>query len=154
MLHNPRYAGAFCSGRQRHYTDAQGKHHSINKPREEWVAPLPDAHPGYLTWQQFQANQARLADNAATHGQDRTAGPAREGPALLQGLAVRGKCGRRMTVRYHTLAAGTIVPDYLCQADGINNAVPICQSLPGAGIDTAVAALILDTLTHWHRRSH
>jgi len=147
VLHNPRYAGVFCFGRQRHYTDAAGKHHSINKPREEWVALLPDAHPGYVTWQQFEANQARLADNAAAHGQDHTAGPAREGPALLQGLVVCGKCGRRMTVRYHTLAAGTIVPDYLCQADAVNNAVPICQSMPGAGIDTAVAALLLDTLT-------
>ena len=34
-----------------------------------------------------------------------TAGPAREGPALLQGLAVCGRCGRRMTVRYHHAAA-------------------------------------------------
>ena len=44
---------------------------------------------------------------------DRTAGPAREGPALLQGLAICGRCGRRMTVRYHP-RRGVEVPDYHC----------------------------------------
>ena len=39
------------------------------------------------------------------------AGPAREGPALLQGLAICGRCGRRMTIRYHQ-RRDTLVPDY------------------------------------------
>jgi hypothetical protein len=28
ILHNPRYAGAFCYGRRREVTDVQGKHHT------------------------------------------------------------------------------------------------------------------------------
>jgi hypothetical protein len=102
VLHNPRYAGAYCYGRARHYQDAEGRHHTAVKPRDEWTALIRDAHPGYISFDQYEANLAVLAANAAAHGEDRKAGPAREGPALLQGLVVCGKCGRRMTVRYHT----------------------------------------------------
>jgi DNA invertase Pin-like site-specific DNA recombinase len=147
VLHNPRYAGTYCYGRSRHYQDADGKHHTVAKPREEWTVFIPDAHPGYISLDQYQANLATLAANAAAHGNDRKAGPAREGPALLQGLVVCGKCGRRMTVRYHTRVDGTCVPDYVCQVTGITHGIPICQFMPGAGIDAAISALILDTLT-------
>ena len=146
-LHNPRYAGAYVYGRERHYTGADGRHHTLVKPREEWLTCIQDAHPGYLSWEQFEANQATLAANAATHGEDRRAGPAREGPALLQGLVVCGRCGQRMTVRYHARAGGTVVPDYVCQAQGIATSAPICQHMQGAGVDDAVAALVLDTVT-------
>jgi DNA invertase Pin-like site-specific DNA recombinase len=147
VLHNPRYAGAYCYGRSRHYQDADGRYHTVAKPRGEWITLIPDAHPGYLSFAQYEANLAVLAANAAAHGEDRKAGPAREGPALLQGLAVCGKCGRRMTVRYHTRTDGTAVPDYVCQVTGIAHGIPICQAIPGASIDTAIAGLILDTLT-------
>ena len=106
-----------------------------------------DHHPGYRTWPQYQANQQTLAANAAAHGHNRKAGPALEGPALLQGLIICGRCGRRMTVRYHRRNDGTTVPDYVCQHDGIQNATPICQHMPGATIDAAVADLLLATLT-------
>ena len=70
-------------------------------PREEWISFIPGAHPGYITLDQYDANRARLAANAAAHGRDRAAGPPREGPALLQGIIICGTCGQRMTVRYH-----------------------------------------------------
>ena len=108
---------------------------------------IHDHHPGYLTWPQYQANQQILAANAAAHGHNRKAGPAREGPALLQGLIICGRCGRRMTVRYHCRNDGTTVPDYVCQHDDIQNATPICQHMPGAIIDAAVAELLLATLS-------
>jgi DNA invertase Pin-like site-specific DNA recombinase len=147
VLHNPRYAGAYCYGRARHYLDADGHHHTVAKDPLEWTVLIPDAHPGYISWAQYEASLARLTANAAAHGQDRAAGPPREGPALLQGIVVCGRCGRRMSVRYHTRTDHTVVPDYVCQAAGIANAIPICQYVPGASIDTAVAALLLDTLT-------
>jgi DNA invertase Pin-like site-specific DNA recombinase len=147
VLHNPRYAGAYCYGRSRHYQDADGRYHTAAKPRDQWTTLIPDAHPGYLSFTQYEANLAVLAANAAAHGEDRKAGPAREGPALLQGLVVCGKCGRRMTMRYHTRTDGTAVPDYVCQVTGIAHGIPICQAIPGAGIDAAIAGLILDTLT-------
>src|SRR5262249_54788775 len=130
----------------RHYHDAKGRYHAVAKPREEWTTLIHDAHPGYISFDQYEANLAALAANAAAHGGDRRAGPAREGPALLQGLVVCGKCGRRMSVRYHTRTDGPCVPDYVCQVTGIAHGTPICQFMPGAGIDRAISGLILDTL--------
>jgi DNA invertase Pin-like site-specific DNA recombinase len=146
VLHNPRYAGAFFYGRHTHRPAPGGKTRIVTLPRDQWTVLITDAHPGYITWAQFEANQNRLAELAAAHGPDRRHGPPREGPALLQGLAVCGVCGRRMTVRYHT-RRGTHLPDYVCQNDGIRTATAICQTIPGAGIDTAIGTLLIDTIT-------
>ena len=104
ILHNPRYAGAFTFGRHRDIKLPGGKLSRTVLPREEWISFIPGAHPGYITLDQYDANRARLAANAAAHGRDRAAGPPREGPALLQGIIICGTCGRRMTVRYHQRA--------------------------------------------------
>jgi DNA invertase Pin-like site-specific DNA recombinase len=146
VLHNPRYAGAFVYGRHTGTHGPGGKTTSHLRPREEWTVLIPDAHPGFITWTEYETNQNHLAQLAAAHGGDRRAGPPREGPALLQGLAICGTCGRRMTVRYHT-RHGVDLPDYVCQSEGIRTATPICQSIPGAAIDTAVTTLLLDQLT-------
>jgi DNA invertase Pin-like site-specific DNA recombinase len=147
ILHNPAYAGAYAYGRARHTTSLDGHHHTLSKPIDEWTVLIHDHHPGYVTWPRYQASLQVLAGNAAARGQDRNAGPPREGPALLQGLVVCGRCGRRMTVRYHTRADGTVVPDYVCQNDGIRTAQPICQHIGGAPVDTAISELILRALT-------
>jgi DNA invertase Pin-like site-specific DNA recombinase len=146
VLHNPRYAGAFFYGRHAHGRGPGGKATTRVLPREEWTVLITDAHPGYISWEQFEANQARLAANATAHGKDRRASPPREGPALLQGIVVCGKCGARMTVRYHT-RKGQQTPEYVCQSEGIQHGKAICQRIPGAGIDDAVGRLLLDTLT-------
>ncbi len=146
VLHNPRYAGAFFYGRHTHRPAPGGKTTVVTLPRDQWTVLITDAHPGYITWEQYEANQNRLAELSVAHGPNRRHGPPREGPALLQGLAVCGVCGRRMTVRYHT-RHGTHLPDYICQNDGIRTATAICQAIPGAGIDSAVGQLLIDTLT-------
>ncbi len=145
-LHNPRYAGAFAYGRRRERLAANGKKTFEVLPREQWLALIPDAHPGYISWQQYETNQKLLLANATAHGEDRAAGPAREGTALLQGLAICGRCGRRMTVRYHT-RRGVEVPDYQCMNRCIQDGGRRCQSVPGGVVDAAVATLLLDTLT-------
>ncbi len=136
-LHNPRYAGAFVYGRRRGTISANGKNSCQPLPRDQWTALIPGAHPGYITWETYEANQQTLAGNAAARGADRAAGPAREGTALLQGLAVCGRCGRRMTIRYHA-RGGTEVPDYQCMRECIDNAGPRCQTIPGGAADAAV----------------
>src|SRR6266498_1113868 len=146
VLHNPRYAGAFFYGRHTHRIGPGGKPTIHLLPREQWTVLITDAHPGYLSFAEFEANQARLAELAAARGTDRRASPPREGPALLQGLIVCGRCGTRMTVRYHTRADGQ-VPEYVCQAEGIRHGTPICQRIPGVTVDAAVARLLVDTLT-------
>src|SRR6476660_4034083 len=93
-LHNPRYAGAFVYGQRREARNpATGKKTMITLPQDQWFAFIPDAHPGYISLDQFQANQTALLSNAAAHGPEREQGPAREGSALLQGLAICGNCG-------------------------------------------------------------
>jgi DNA invertase Pin-like site-specific DNA recombinase len=144
-LHNPRYAGAFVYGRRRGTISANGKNSCQPLPRDQWTALIPGAHPGYITWETYEANQQTLAGNAAARGADRAAGPAREGTALLQGLAVCGRCGRRMTIRYHA-RGGTEIPDYQCMRECIDNAGPRCQAIPGGAADAAVGQLLLDTL--------
>src|SRR6267378_4197379 len=146
VLHNPRYAGAFFFGRsrQRHTVEARVVYERL--PREEWTALIPNAHAGYITWEDFEENQRRLRENAQANGAERRRSPPREGPALLQGLAVCGICGDRMTVRYHR-RHGTVWPTYVCQRRGIARAEPICQSLPGRDLDHAVGRVLLETVT-------
>jgi len=147
-LHNPRYAGAYFYGRRKQLTDINGHARTVVKPREQWTVLLKDTHPGYITFAQYDTNQQTLLANAAAHSDhQRSAGPAREGPALLQGLVVCGKCGKRMTVGYHARCNGELLPDYHCSREGIATGTPRCQSVCGAGVDQAVADLVLEQLT-------
>jgi DNA invertase Pin-like site-specific DNA recombinase len=146
VLHNPRYAGAFCFGRkQAQYVNGKTSH--LRMPRERWIALVQDAHPGFISFEQWEANQAALLANAQARGTERRASPPREGPALLQGMVVCGRCGGRMTVRYHQ-RRGQLFPDYLCQKESVERAAEsTCQAIPGTAVDDAVASLLLDTLT-------
>jgi len=146
VLHNPRYAGAFVHGRQRSHKTPDGRHHTRKVPQDEWEVVIPGAHPGYITWQQFQRHQQQLLEYAQAHGADRRKSPPGEGPALLQGLVVCGVCGKRMTVHYHTVQ-GRLRPQYTCQREGIEHARRLCQSIPGHGIDDAIGQLLLELMS-------
>ncbi len=146
VLHNPRYAGCFTYGRHAHTRQPSGKTTSKMLPRHEWISFIPGAHPGYITLDQYDANLAKLAGNAAAHGRDRAAGPPREGPALLQGIIICGRCGLRMTVRYHARGSQEL-PTYTCQRDGIENGRRPCALIPGHTLDERIGALLIDTLT-------
>jgi len=146
-LHNPRYAGAFCFGRTRTWKDVNGKTHCQELPREQWRFLKKEAHPGYITWEQFLSNETRLRQNHQAHGGGESkAGPPREGPALLQGLVLCGKCGRTMTVRYHQ-RGGRLTPDYICQKQCVENAHDVCQRIPGGGLDDTIGALLVESVT-------
>jgi DNA invertase Pin-like site-specific DNA recombinase len=145
VLHNPRYAGAFCFGRTRTRVWPDGKPRTQHLSREDWLALIPNLHEGYITWEEYEENQRRLHAAAQARGVDRRASPPREGPALLQGLVLCGVCGQRMTVRYH-VHRGQAHPDYLCQRASVAQAAPVCQHLPGQAIDAAVVELLLTRL--------
>ncbi len=148
VLHNPRYAGAFAYGRTRTRRTLNGVH-QIKLPQQEWYTLLPGAHPGYITWEEYQENQRRLRENAHALGPERREGPPREGPALLQGLAICGICGGRMNVAYHVRAfrPGRSVPHYFCQGRSIDSPQPVCQWVPGIPVDQAVGDLLLEIMT-------
>jgi DNA invertase Pin-like site-specific DNA recombinase len=147
VLHNPRYAGAFFFGRTRTRLGPNGKAHCLlQKDRKDWVALIPGAHPGYISWDEFEDNQRQLLECAQAHGRDRRKSPPGEGPALLQGLVLCGVCGRRMTVRYHQ-RQGQLYPEYTCQRTRIEQIDSGCQVIPGHAVDQAVEHLALETMT-------
>jgi hypothetical protein len=148
VLHNPRYAGAFAYGRTRRRRTLDGVHQR-KLPQQEWHTLLTGAHPGYITWEEYQENQRRLRENAHALGPERREGPPREGPALLQGLAICGVCGGRMNVAYHVRAfrPGRSVPHYFCQGRSIDSPQPVCQWVPGIPVDQAVGDLLLEIMT-------
>ncbi|MCZ7665386.1 MAG: recombinase family protein [Thermoleophilia bacterium] len=146
MLKNPRYTGAFVYGRSQTRRLPGGKERRRLLPREEWHTVILHAHPGYLTWEEYEQNLARLRENAQANGAERRKSPPREGPALLQGLAVCGRCGERMTVRYY-VRHKELVPEYVCQRAGIERGEPLCQRLVGAEIDRAVGELLVEAVT-------
>jgi DNA invertase Pin-like site-specific DNA recombinase len=145
VLHNPRYAGVFVFGRTRARKDMNGGCRVRPLPREEWHTFIPESHPAYISWDEYERNLKRLRENAQAIGSDRRKSPPREGPALLQGLIVCGKCGRRMTLRYHARRAG-LCPEYVCQRKGIESAEPICQRIPGADVDRVVGDMLLEVI--------
>src|SRR5690606_1909437 len=146
VLHNPRYAGAYAYGRIKWRKTVDGRTQSRKVPRDEWITLQRDAHAGYITWDQYEANERRLKECSAAYGLERRRSPPREGPSLLQGIVVCGRCGARMTVRYGG-RRGPAAPVYICQRRRIEHGEPICQSVPGRTIDATIGDLLLETLS-------
>ena len=144
MLHNPIYAGIYCYGRTQIKSTVEGKK-QVNMPVEDWHVFMPDAHPGYITGSQFDENLKKLKENSCAYGEDRRRSPAREGPALLQGIIVCGKCGNRMTVGYRQNCS-KLVPVYTCQRDRIENGAKVCQTVAGEKVDEEISELLLEML--------
>ncbi len=143
VLRNPRYTGTFVYGRMKSYKQSNGRIGVRKLPIDQWHTIIPDAHPGYITWDQYNDNLKTLRSCSRAHGKDRRNHPPGRGPALLQGLIVCGVCGLRMTLRYHS-SYGKLVPDYVCQRHGIEYGKPKCQSIPGYNIDKAIEQLLLE----------
>ncbi len=149
VLRNPRYAGAFCFGRTQARKHPDGSLHILSLPQEQWLFLIREVHAGYISWEDYEANLVQLRANRQAHGEDRRHGPPREGPALLQGLLICGRCGNRMTVGYHDVKGGKrLYPEYRCQKEYVEEGDDkCCQRLLGAGLDTVIADLLLAQLT-------
>ena len=143
ILHNPRYAGAYVYGRTKTYQRSSGGISRARRKRDQWHTLLKDAHPAYISWDEFEANQARLAANAS-----RAAGGAvREGCALLQGIVLCGQCGRNFATTYKQKATGNRTPIYVCNRDQLDYGKAICTWIAGAGIDAIVTRVLLENVT-------
>lgn len=144
-LRNPRYAGAYVYGRRAYRRTTDGKITFRKREHNDWLACIPNAHPGYITWDRHQENLKLLESNG--HGYDAArASPPREGVALLQGRAVCGRCGQHMRVRYRD-ARGRLESWYVCDRATDARAEPNCQSLAGTPIDEAVGLLVAEKMT-------
>jgi DNA invertase Pin-like site-specific DNA recombinase len=148
ILHNPRYAGAFVFGRMRVRRRTDGGKDIIKLPREEWQFVIKGAHPGYIDWERFEANQQRLTDNGRAFRSDRRSGPPREGSALLQGRALCGICGERMGIEYQQVRGDPCgKPTYVCKEHLVRRGGNVCQKVPGKAIDAAIGALLVELVT-------
>jgi len=144
-LHNPHYAGVFFYGQRQVGKTIDGKHINV-MPRERWHVFLPDAHPGYITLEEFEANQKILAANHRSGEKGNMKSFPREGSAMIQGIVVCGKCGNRMTVRYHCNGNRT-EPQYVCQQKSVEHGEKVCQSINGTGVDGKINGMLLDAVT-------
>ncbi|NKQ58743.1 recombinase family protein [Amycolatopsis sp. K13G38] len=142
VLKNPGYAGAYVHGRytSRRRVDPDGTVHTglVERPRAEWPVLIKDHHPGYITWEQFLLNEAKLAANRTNAG----ARPPREGSALCQGIIACGSCGKPMRTNYHTDAR----PSYECSSRADRLTTPTCRSVAASTVDDAVAEQLLAAL--------
>jgi DNA invertase Pin-like site-specific DNA recombinase len=148
ILHSPVYAGIYAYGRRRvdprRQLPGRPSTGRVVRAADEWLVAIPGVLPAYITVEAYHANLARLAANAA---RAETPGVVRAGSALLSGLARCGRCGRRMTVRYHVRGQAT-QPEYVCarQLTDYGHGQR-CQALAGACVDTLVTQQVLAALT-------
>ena len=145
VLHNPTYAGVYTYGRRTSrptIVDGQIRRRQHRLSVEKWPVRIDNAHPAYISWETYEANQARLAQNQPRmHGA--MSGAPKNGPALLAGLALCGRCGRRMRVDYSTKERRQW--RYLCQGER-HTGDGICWSVVGEAIDRDVEQLFLATM--------
>jgi hypothetical protein len=142
ILRRPIYAGAFAYGRRqvdpRRRIPGKPYTGNISKRMNEWHVLLRDRLPAYITWEQYLENQSQLAQHAGIFS---SPGPPREGPSLLAGLMVCGRCQRRMVVHYQKAAA-----HYQCVAAYFEGAEHKCQTFSGAALEELLAKLALEVL--------
>ena len=144
MLTNPIYAGAYCYGKTETRTKlVEGrtrKSAGHRKPQTGWKVLIKDHHPGYLSWEEYERNQATIAANAHIHsGAEPKAG--RGGGALLSGLLRCRRCGRMIHVFY----PGTVVR-YVCNASRAQYGECTCLSFGGLRVDAAVSHEVLEAV--------
>ena len=148
ILHSPLYAGAYAFGRRAQRTrivDGRARKVSgFDKPREEWNVLLRDNHPGYISWDDYEANEKLLLENA--HMKKNCARKsARGGRALLTGLMRCGRCGRMMRV-FYGMAKGN-AHRYQCRGDDGHVGSGLCIGIGGVRVDRAVALRILEAVS-------
>jgi DNA invertase Pin-like site-specific DNA recombinase len=149
ILRNPSYAGAYVYGRyqsRRSVTptgDIEVRTRATSM--DSWRVLLKEHHEGYITWEDYENNQALVAKNRTNGEETVLSGAAREGLALLQGLLLCGTCGRKLSVRYK--GNGGTYPMYECnwlRREGL--AKRSCMSIRCDLIDESITAQVFAAL--------
>jgi DNA invertase Pin-like site-specific DNA recombinase len=148
ILKNPSYTGAYVYGRREQRASVvagklQRRTVTLRDP-QAWKICLRDRHPAYISWEEYVENQRKLSENRTNHRTIDQRGAAREGSALLQGLALCGRCGCRMRIRYQG-SHGQV--QYQCgKLDPESGKIRTCFHVSGSRIDEAVAKVFLDAV--------
>ncbi|HEV3295240.1 MAG TPA: recombinase family protein, partial [Streptosporangiaceae bacterium] len=146
VLTTPAYAGVYAFGRTKGVRRPGGPARRP-VPMDQWDVLITGHHPGYITWEQYLANQERLHANCpAPAGQ--AGGAVREGRGLLQGLLRCGRCGRMMRTGYDRSGTSGIRPRYFCAAEPtyLGRKTTWCQSAGGRELEKAVLAEVFAVL--------
>lgn len=148
MLHNPLYGGAYAYGRRPTEVvmkDGQAiKRQGRVLPAEQADVFLPDHHPGYISWAQYQRHQDIMRSNGGNFMQDESALAVRSGHGLLTGLLRCGRCGRKLHIRYWG-KSGTAAR-YLCSGDFATGG-QYCLGFGGATVDQCLSEEILQAIS-------
>ena len=142
MLTNPIYGGAYAYGksdRGTRYVGGQARKSDRKKPREQWLALIPNAHEGYVDWERFERIQSAIHANLprASHHH----GAARAGSAILSGLLRCRRCAAKLTVHY--TGSRHDVARYACHRAWLDKGQPRCISFGGTRVDEAIAVEVL-----------
>lgn len=147
ILTNPTYAGAYTYGKsrtERCVSEAGIVGKRIKRlPRGEWAVLIHDHHEGYIDWKTYEGNLLQLKSN--THPKPHQPGGAiREGAALLQGIAVCGRCGRKLRTYYQ---GKNSTPGYYCSNNTLVNGRGLhCLRIGGMCIDKAISKVFLEVI--------
>ena len=141
MIENPIYGGAYAYGKTAVAAGygAGGVGVKIRrKARDEWLALMPNAHEGYVSWEKSEAIRMMVSNNVPT---SRHHGAPKHGDALLAGLIRCRRCGRKLTLRY----SGTkhSIPRYSCSRGWMDNGEPRCIAFGGLRVDDAIEDALL-----------
>ena len=143
LIKNPRYAGCYVWGRTGKKPRSNGGR-ILLKP-ENWKVCIPDAHAGYIDWDEYQRNQKQLVANRMLFAPNGFS--LRKGTALLQSRVICGRCGNRMKNQYappaHPHQAAKIL--YVCIDGALTNGKR-CQVLRGERVDEAVSRFVVDSV--------
>ncbi|MGH8218562.1 MAG: zinc ribbon domain-containing protein [Steroidobacteraceae bacterium] len=90
------------------------------------------------------ANQSRLLSNATRPRRDRPGAP-RKGHALLQGIAICGRCGQRMSLHYSGPKGD--YPVYRCKVGARADGSPRCQEGRALSVHAQIERLVLEALS-------
>ena len=147
LLKHPLYAGAYVYGRRqmdrRRSQPDRPKSGRVVKAQADWHALLPDRCPAYISWEQYERNQARLAANRARAA---SVGAVRRGAALLAGLVVCARCGVRLGVHYQQSHGRPQPFTYDCAARRNHYGEALCQHVAGPSLDAFVTQHVLAAL--------
>jgi DNA invertase Pin-like site-specific DNA recombinase len=148
MLTNPLYAGAYVYARTA-LQAVVGPDQRIERKKRylaptDWGAVRWEAFGGYIEREEYERNQARLASNQS-RASIAQRGRRRDGCALLSGIVLCGRCGKRMYVDYSGQDGQHVT--YRCNTNSMRYAQPACQRVPGAAVDQLVAEHLLAALT-------
>jgi hypothetical protein len=108
------------------------------KPREQWLALIPNAHEGYVSWEEFERIQRAIKENTLSAEQP---GAVKNGPALMTGLLRCRRCGRKLTIRY--TGNGHDVLRYCCSRGWLDNGEARCIAFGAVPVDDAIGKEIL-----------